>query len=229
MLELQNYLQERKALQKNSQLADTAQSLRELRETIARAEQEYEGLQQSAVKAQLDAKEVELQVNRMMDQIKGGKEKLYGAKGSGIKELLSLQQSLQKMEEDAQKGEARYWEMLKEAEGFTAKQKEVREIVKTLKAQYNQKVREYKEEKQRIELKIAEVQNREEEAASRLTKQNLLIFRTAEQKYPTNPVALFRGGNCSGCHISIPSFLAMQIKEAKNICYCDNCGRILVQ
>lgn len=228
LLELQNYLQEKYALQKNSRLMDMAQRLRELQNTIGRADTEQEKLKAQAAEAENMAQQIEQQAAKLTEQIKTGKDRLYGAKGSGLKELLSLQQSLQKLEEEAEKGEARYWEMLRQAEAYKNKQKEIREMVKALKAEYNQGVREYKEEKNLTELKIAAVESKEEELLSRLSPEVIKIFRAAEKKYPVNPVALFRGGNCSGCHISIPTYLAKQIKEGKKICYCDNCGRILI-
>jgi len=229
MLEMQKIIQEKLALQKDSQLASMAKKLRQLREAIENAEKEYENLQEKAAKAREEAKELEEKISKLTAQIKGGKDRLYQAKGSGLKELLSLQQSIQKMEEDVETGEGRYLESLKEAEEYQAKRKEVRELARALKAQYNQGVREYKEEKQKIELKMAELQSKEEELAEQLDPEYLRIFRRTQQKYPSNPVAVFRNGNCSGCHISIPSFLAIQVKEGKTLCYCDNCGRILVQ
>lgn len=229
LLELQNCLQQKQALQKNDQLVGMAEGLRELQKTIRKAETEYLELQELVGRTEVDAQNIEQQIKKIAEQVKCSKDKLYGSKGSGLKELLSLQQSLQKSEEDVVKGEARYWEMLKAVEESTQKQKAVREVIKALKAQYNQGVREYKEEKNSIELKIAEIQCHEEAVISQLSQEDLIIFRDAVRRYPLNPIALFRGGTCMGCQISVPSLLASQVKEGKTICYCDNCGRILVQ
>jgi len=229
LLELQNYLQEKNAQQKSGQLVSMAQNLRELQLTISKAEKESQELSEVVTRNEAAARNFEQQASKIAEQVKSGKERLYGSKGGGLKELLGLQQSLQKLEEDAEKGEAKYWEMLKEVEEYNNRLKATKEIIKALKAQYNQGVRDYKELKNETELKIAEIQLREDEIISRLKPENLNIFRDAAKRFPTNPVALFRGGNCSGCRISVPSFLAMQIREGKTICYCDSCGRILVQ
>lgn len=228
LLELQNYLQEKNAEQKNDQLVSMAQNLRELQVTIGKADKEYQELLEAATRTDIEARSFEQQISKISEQVKSGKDRLYGSKGGGLKELLGLQQSLQKLEEDVEKGEAKYWEMLKEVEEYNKQQKATKEVIKALKAQYNQGVRDYKELKNKTELKNAEIQLREDEVISRLDPEYLRVFRETVRRYPANPVALFRGGNCSGCRISVPSFLAMQIRESKTICYCDNCGRILV-
>ena len=229
LIELQNYLQEKQKLRKNCLLTDKAQKLKALKDSISHAEKEVLNLQELAAQSEKAAKVIEQEISKGSEHMKSGKDKLYGAKGGGLKELLSLQQAILKQEEDIKKGERRYWELLNQSEEYKKDQEVTKNQIRELKAQYNHGVREYNEDKKAIELKIAEIESLEENALENLTAEELQIYQQAVRKFPQNPVAVYHGGICTACRISIPTYLAMQVKEGKSICYCDNCGRILIQ
>lgn len=228
VFELQNHLQEKYKLQKNTEIAGMAQKLKELQLSIKKAEDEALKNQDIITGMELKAQETEKRINTLNGQIKAGKDKLYGAKGNGLKELLSMQQNLAKMEEDMAKSETQYWEFVRQGEELKEQSKQIREMVKALKSQYNEGVRNYKVEKSKLEVELVKIQLKEEEVTEKLKPEVLRLYKETERRYPLNPVALMKGGNCSGCHISIPSMLAMRVREGKVLCYCDNCGRILI-
>ncbi|MCR4443236.1 MAG: C4-type zinc ribbon domain-containing protein [Peptococcaceae bacterium] len=226
--QLQEFVQEEYLLRKKSELKPLVEHLKKLREDIKRVEAEADGLQRQAAETERKAQELEKKVSLINKQIKGGKEKLYGAKGSSLKELLSLQQSVLKKESEAEKGEVLYWEMLKKAEELRSGQKQAREAIKQLKREYNDNVKVYREKLQQIELKLAENRLKQEKIREKLKPEVLSFFQEVEKKFPGNPVAVVKGGACSGCHIAMPSILVGRIREGGKIYRCENCGRILI-
>ncbi len=229
LLEIQKLLGKEQGLEKDTRLLNLKKDLRKLKDSIENAEARYQKVAELMEGAKKEAENLEKQINNTSKQIKDGKEKLYSSKGSGLKELLGLQQSLQNMMQDAQNKENTYWEKIKEADNYKAELKELNKAVKTLKAQYNQGVVEYKELKKEVDLKIAELRIQKEELISLLNPKSLSAFRQLEKRYPYSPIASLRHGNCSACHISLPTHLIQMVKEEKDISFCDNCGRILVQ
>lgn len=229
LLKLQEYLQRKQDLKKDVQLTSLANELKILKTTISKAEQESIELDVLAKNKEEKAREVELQVAKTAEQAKSSKERLYNAKGSGLKELLGLQQSIQILEEDIETGEAGYWKLINEAEEFRNKRTKDKEIIKALKAQYNEGVREYNRLRKNLELQLAENQLHEEETISQLNKEYLDAYKQMERKFPLNPVAVLKGDTCSCCNLSISALLKKDLKEDQKVCYCENCGRILVK
>ncbi len=228
LLKLQEYLLKKLELKKDSQFIGLAKELNELKMTIAKAEQENIELSELAKNKEKKARELEQQLSINSEQIKLSKERLYNAKGSGLRELLSLQQAIQKLEEDIESGEADYLRLLNEAEECREKRINNREIIKGLKTQYNQGVRKYNELRKTLELKLAELIFQEEETISQLNQEYLTTYQKIVKKFPSNPVAVLKGDTCSICHISISAILKKDVKQGKKVCFCENCGRILV-
>lgn len=228
ILDLQDTIREKANLKKAGGLAAMAQSLKALQEGVRKAEEEFQIIEGEITATEERTKNLELLSERLAQQTKGSKDRLYGAKGSSLKELLSLQQSINKLEQDMEKNEAEYWNTFKQIEDMKEKQKKLKAVIKELKVQYNNSVKSYKAEKNNIELKLAEITIKEEEIREKLSPEVLKKFAETEKRFPQNPVALMKGGTCTGCHISVPSILAMKIRDGKTLQRCDSCGRLLV-
>lgn len=226
--ELQALTQEEYGLQKKDVLKPVVARLKQLQESIKRAEEENGTLVNLLAQAEVKAAKLDREVDRITKQAKGNKNKLYQTKGGSLKELLSLQQTVVKMEEEITNNENRYMEVLHEIENLKAKQKQVEEIIKSLKKEYNEGVKEYKKTVSQIDVRLAELTLKREEIEERLSPEALRLYRETEKRFPRNAVAKIKGGTCSGCHISIPSVLVLRIKEGKTLQRCDNCGRIII-
>lgn len=226
--ELQSLVQEVYTLQKKEELKPLAARLRELQLNIKNGEAELLRLNRQIEETEKIIVQKEENINMKMESVKKGKEKLYSAKGSSLKELLSLQQSLAKTEEEVQKAETDYWETQKKLEELKKAVRQTKEIIRTFKLEYNEGVKRYNAEKQQVELKIAELLLKQDKIKEELNPETLKLFLAKEKQFPGNPVATFKAGICTGCHISIPSHLALNIRVGKSFYCCDNCGRILI-
>lgn len=226
--ELQSLVQEEHFLQRKEELKPLVNQLKDLQESIKNGEEEVRFLQGEITDNAAKSTEIEQLINKMSQQLKGNREKLYGVKGGSLKELLGMQQAIMKTEEELQKTETSYLETLKNIDVLNEKEKKTREIIRALKMEYNEDLKKYKAEKNRLDLKIAEIQLKQEEIKEKLKPEILSLFLDTMKRFPTSPVAYVKGGSCSGCHISIPSFTAMRIRENKSFVSCDSCGRILI-
>jgi len=226
--ELQGLVQEEYAIKNKKELREMADELRILQGSVKRAEEELQKLGKEAAEGEKRALELEKQTGVIAKQVKNGKEKLYETKGASLKELLSMQQSVQKMEEEIEKNEALYLETINEIEEKKNRQQQTRDIVKSLKTEYNEKLRVYREKAKQTELELAALSVKMEQVRERLDPEALRFYQDTLKRFPLNPVAVMRGESCSGCNIEIPMVLARRIREGKILYRCDNCGRILI-
>ena len=226
---LQELVLEEFILRKKEELLPMIKDLKGLQETIKGAEEEAKKIRQQIEEAQIDTAQWEKQISIISKQIISGKEKLYSSKGGSLKELLSLQQSILKMEEEAEKGERLYYDKLKTTEELVDSLDRTKTVIKDLKKRYNQDVQVYKEQLHQVELKLADNMLKQEALQEDLTPETLRLFTEAKKRYPKNPVAMMKGGSCSGCHISVPAILITHVREGKKLNYCDSCGRILIR
>lgn len=228
MLDLQGLIQREYQLKRKEELMALLKQLKEKMKEIEDTQKRTEEIKTELSKIEKSSQEQEEQVNHLDDQMKSGKERLYHAKGDSLKELMSLQQSVAKMEEDIKKEEAIYWETVSKAENLRLDYKKYKESLKTMKENYNEGVREYKRNKDKVEIELAEVLLKQEDIREKLKPETLKLFEKILKKYPLNPVAIMKKGSCTGCHMSIPSVLEMEVKHGKKLCLCDNCQRILI-
>ncbi|GEM_PF-1175157 len=226
--QLQELKREEAALQNTEELRALLKNLKVLQGKVQKGEKETEALLQGISEGEKQIEELEQKVNKLLEQTKGSKGKLYDPKGGSSKELLSLQQSVLKMEEQSKETEKMYWEITQKIEEYRQKKEEMKEAVKIWKREYNEGVREYKRIKTQLELKLAEVKSKQAEVREQLSSEAIRLYELAEKRYPLNFVAMLKKGTCTGCRISVPFMLVKEVKEGKGFYHCDNCGRLLI-
>lgn len=225
---LQELKQEEVGLTQADEIRAIIMKLKDLKVNVQTGERKLQSLTELIEKTENEISELEKESNTRAEQAKLQKEKLYEAKGSSLKELLSLQQAVLKLETQGKEAENRYWELLKKLDEYKRKIVEYKQTIRACRKAYNQEVREYKKLKVQIELKLAELKSKQEEVQEQLLPEVRKIYIEAERRYPQSFVAVLRKESCMGCFIGVSMNLVKRVKEGKAIQHCDNCGRILI-
>ena len=108
-------------------------------------------------KTEKEVQILEEESGNLAEQVKINKKKLYEAKGSTLKELLSLQQVVLKLESQGQETEGKYWTLLKKIEECQEKKEQYQETIKTWQKEFNEGIEQYQKIKAEVELKLAEI------------------------------------------------------------------------
>ncbi|MGI6588833.1 MAG: zinc ribbon domain-containing protein [Peptococcia bacterium] len=202
--------------------------LKEFQEKVKTGEKELQTLLQMIEKTEEEIQTLEEESGCLVEQLKINKKKLYEAKGSSLKELLSLQQAVLKLESQGQETEEKYWDFLKKIEEYKQQKNQYQETIKIWQKEFAEGLTQYQKMKAELDLKLAEIKNKQEEVVEQLLPEVKKLYLEAEKRYPLSFVAKLHQGSCLGCHISVSSVSERRVKEGKVLQHCDNCGRILI-
>lgn len=225
---LQELKQEQVGLLQTEELRGVVRKLKDFQEKVKKGEKELQALLEMIEKTENEVKELEEQSSCLTEQIKLNKGKLYEAKGGTLKELLSLQQSVLKLESQGQEAENKYWDLLKKIEDCKLKKDEYKKTIDLWQKEFAEGIAQYQKMKTEVELELAEIKSRQEEVQEQLLPEVIKLYQEAERRYPLSFVAMLHKNSCLGCHISVPSILVKRVKEGKVLQHCDNCGRLLI-
>lgn len=182
--QLQGLVQEEYMLRKKEELKPLIGHLKALMDNIKQTEEHNEKMKEQRLQNEKKALQTENEINSLNTRIKGAKDKLYGKKGGSLKELLSLQQSVLKMGEEAEKNETAYLELLKNIEELKEKEDRLKEVIRALKKEYNENVRIYQKKSKELELELAQNELRQEEIREQLDPDVLRLFQEVKKRFP---------------------------------------------
>ena len=79
----------------------------------------------------------------------------------------------------------------------------------------------------KLEEELKEIEEERQKAIARIPKQLLSQYQKLLGTKAGIAIAEARGESCSGCYMSIPPQVYVNVKKNENIITCPNCGRIL--
>jgi len=225
---LQELKQEETSLIQTEEIITVVRNLKDLKSNVKIGEQELQSLTEMIKNTEDEVEELEKESNSRTEQLKTQKEKLYDAKGGSLKELLSLQQAILKLETQGKDTENKYWSLLKKIDDYKQKKIEYKKTIRACQLEFNKVLGKYKKLKSQVELKLAEIKSKQEAVREQLLPEVNRLYLEAEKRFPVSFVAKLHKESCTGCHIGVSTNLVRRVKEGKTIQHCDNCGRILI-
>lgn len=81
--------------------------------------------------------------------------------------------------------------------------------------------------RERIEAEQAEVSAEREKLAADAPEERLPLYERLMKTKDGLALAEMRDGKCEGCHMKVIPSTVVRVHNAKEICQCENCGRIL--
>lgn len=228
MVKLKELLQTEQELKKKTEIKPLIDSLREMQKYILLTDQKSSELRKEIKSRENKVIELEKMIQFLNERTKDYKEKLYGNKGGSLKELLSFQQSVQKMEQDSEQAEIQLLDELKSIEDGKKEREELRKANNDQKSTYNELLEDYRSKSAVIEAALKENLLCQAQFKQMLKPEHLNLLEETIKRFPSSPIAVLTGETCSGCHISLPTILLSNIREGKRFYRCDNCGRIII-
>lgn len=174
-------------------------------------------------------KNLEMDVQKLVEDRKILKDSLYGGKISNIKELEQMHRKMELLTERKDALEDKimtFLELIEEQEAFQREHlekidqctTEYRDMEKRLSAA----LQTYVEEKDSLE------QEREIQAG-KIEAKYMDKYLTLAQKYRGQGMASVVNDICGGCRVFISSALRGRLYNPDALVYCENCGRLLIK
>lgn len=175
-----------------------------------------------------EIKKFDLDLNDCEAHLKQEEDRLYSGKISNPRELDQIQLKLSEYQHSKQKIEAQILALMEQDE----------KIIKLIQ-QHNKKMsscqQELDQRQKMTKLKLAELkfeQTELEEKISELTPEVPLEWLERYRKIAASHkgigLAKLKGTACGACHVSLSDSLLQKLKRGDDqLCYCENCGRII--
>ncbi len=173
-------------------------------------------------------KQLELKVQKIVEDRKELSDDMYGGKISNVKELGQMQRKMELLAEEKNKLEDEILNMMESVEAGEAHLEQVKKDLKVSKMdlagkeeQLNQELKRLKEEQERLE-------GFRQKLVEKIEKKYYDRYRNLADKNRGKALASVSEGICSGCRVFISSAQRGHLYNPNAMVYCENCGRLLV-
>ena len=170
--------------------------------------------------------ELNLEYEKLVKNLKADHEKLYSGDIKSVKQLEQLQKNAQEYKEKVMAREERLIKLDEEIEKLGVELMNIRAKAAKARKEYKELKSAYDAEMDIIKTSMANVKKQKLDLESKLDADLLKKYKSL-RKDKKIVVAELVGDKCSGCNMSLPSIVAKQVKEGKQVVECENCGRIL--
>ncbi|MFU8794640.1 MAG: zinc ribbon domain-containing protein [Dethiobacteria bacterium] len=174
-------------------------------------------------------KELEMKIQKIVDDRKDLNDGLYSGKTTSAKELEQMQRKMDILAEEKKKYEDRLlvlMESVEEQEGaLNALNDQINEIERLLKdkeEKLEQELSLYRSELSKMDnIRVGKTEGIEQKYLDRYTM--------LSEKYKGQALALVENDICGGCRVFISSAQRGHLYNPGALVYCENCGRLLIK
>lgn len=170
--------------------------------------------------------ELEQKINKLKEEVKLDENKLYGNMEYDLKFIQTLEKSIKLKQNDIKKLEEDSLNFMYEEENISKKIIESKKKLVNLKEKFYNYKENNNENIAKAEKRMIEARNSIKDIEQHIPKKLLDKFNELCFDKGTG-AAVISNGVCSGCKMKVSAVTIDNIKNNKNIVYCDNCGRIV--
>jgi len=155
-------------------------------------------------------------------------ERIYSGEISNVKELKLLEEKCNSVRKKAEEYEEKALLTMEELDNLKKQLPEEVKLTEQKKMQCREKQLKIREEIGKIKAVLSSTKKQLQQLEASISPELLEKFYKIK-KLKGHTVALVVDGKCDGCMMEVSVMVAEEGKQYKQIIYCENCGRILVQ
>lgn len=155
-------------------------------------------------------------------------EQLYSGRVTNPKELQDMQHEIQSLKKRNHELEDHLLETMmavEEAEAALSAAKSHRQGVRE---SWENEHGQLLEEGAQLETQIAALRQQREQALKSVAPEYQKLYDNLRAKKHNQPIAALSGNTCAVCGVEQTLLVAKSVRQAQELVYCTNCGRILV-
>jgi predicted nucleic acid-binding Zn-ribbon protein len=170
---------------------------------------------------------LELDVATVNAKLKTNQERLYSGKVRNPKELSNLQDEANALRRRVSELEDEELELMIAIEEEEAELAERQARLRQIEATWRQEQLALQAEKERLELRLAELEEARGRMRGRTGAASLAEYDDLNARYGGVGVALLKRGICQMCGVDVPTGVARAVERGEGMHYCTICNRLL--
>lgn len=180
-------------------------------------------------RAQAEHKDTELAQKALEDKRKAVETKLYSGKVTAPKELQGMSDEVEMLVRQRDRLDEKLITLLGELEAARVQEAGTKKALAAATSAFRAKLNAYKEASEIMQGQARELTVQRNKAAKEVDATLLKRYDTLRaSKNGLAIVAIVEANACGGCKLGLPSSIISDVRAGKNIVYCDNCRRMLI-
>ncbi len=218
-----------KELQSKIEEAPGLSGVQEAKEYLENLENEYTEKSNSLQSDRKQLKQMELEVQSIVEHSNELKDSMYGGKVTNVKELEQMQRKVDLLADDKAKLEEKMISLMESIESLEEELRGLEEKISKAKEDLEQRERKLEEELAKHNRELEELQARRDDLAKKIEKKYLEKYQFLAEKKQGKALARVADDICGGCRVFISSAQRGHLYNPSAMVYCENCGRLLVK
>jgi hypothetical protein len=197
---------------------DTA--LREARQALEKAEKR-------AREWQIKQRDLELEIDSLVDKTSQSEERLYSGRVKNPKELSDLQAEVTSLKGRRRRLEDTLLEAMIEREEAEETRDEARAHLEEVETIWSTRQADLKAERETLQQRLEEIKQERDAVVPRIDADVLATYEKLRETKGGQAVTRVRDDTCTGCGVTISPSAEWKLRHGELI-HCDSCGRIIV-
>ena len=186
-------------------------------------------MQRLELQRNLKRNEDELAV--LEDRTKRERDRLYSGEITGTRELLTLQEEVDGLRSRCSDMESGALELMEAIEGIDAEVEALESGAEAAESEVVAAQEKLAEAEKIVQAEIDQATAERSTEAADIPEAALASYEGLRARMGGVAVARLRNGTCEGCHLALSAMEVDRIRHAPahEVCYCEECGRILIR
>lgn len=174
-------------------------------------------------------RQLEMKVQKIVDDRKALSDELYGGKISNVKELEQMQRKMELLTAEQQKNEDKILVLMETVEELETNLAMLEQDIKEKNKELQEKEKQLSSDLEEFEQELSRLKSESERLVRQVDNKYLNKYKILAEKNQGRALARVVDGICSGCRVFISSGLGGHLYNPDAMVYCENCGRLLVK
>ncbi|MCM8818513.1 MAG: C4-type zinc ribbon domain-containing protein [Candidatus Omnitrophica bacterium] len=213
-------------LEKEEEINSLFQKEKEFNKKIEIEEKKIKEIKEELKKLQLDKKEKELEIKSYEEEVKNLNQKLDNVKTN--KEYEALLIEIANFKKKISEIEEQLLILMEAEDEKIKKEKFIEEELKKVKEDVFKKMEEEKKKAEELKKEVSKKKQEREIYIKEIPSSDYLLYEKIRKTKKDNiAIAKVEDGVCSGCNMSLPTYIVEMVKKKEKVVQCENCSRIL--
>ncbi|MCY3634212.1 MAG: C4-type zinc ribbon domain-containing protein [bacterium] len=193
--------------------------------------QQREAKQVERLELQRNLKRNEDELAALEDRVKRENDRLYSGEVTGTRELLTLQEEVNGLRSRCSEMESDALELMEAIEQIESEVVDLETSFEAAEDEVAAAQQRLAEAEAVVQAEIEQENAARSTAASDISEAALASYEGLRNRMGGVAVARLSNGTCEGCHLALSAMELDRIRHAPadEVCYCEECGRILVR